>query len=386
VQYIARDLPFEELVALYRAADVMLVTPLRDGMNLVAKEFVATRLDEDGVLVLSEFAGAASELAEAVTVNPFDIEGSAEAYYRALTMPQPERTSRMRALRRRVVRTPVQAWASGFLAALDAPLDRRRPPVTRTPAAVMDEVITVLHGAAPLIVLTDYDGTLVPFARTPELARPDAEVLGLLQRLAARPETEVHVVSGRDRATLRDWLGHLPIGLHGEHGFWSRAPGEQGQGSEAETVGTLDWKEPLRSILEDYTLRTPGSLLEEKAMGFAWHYRATEPDFGQQQAGELHLYIAEMFSNAPVEVLHGAKVVEVRPQGIHKGRVASALADRYPEATLLALGDDRTDEDLFAALPAGRSFAVHVGPTPSQAAYRVDSVRDVRAILQLIAA
>jgi len=118
IQYMHRSVDTAELHALYRAADVMLVTPLRDGMNLVSKEFVAARTDESGVLVLSEFAGAADELRDALIVNPYDVEGVAAAMYQALTMEGGERRRRMRALRDQVMRNDVHAWANGFIEAL----------------------------------------------------------------------------------------------------------------------------------------------------------------------------------------------------------------------------------------------------------------------------
>jgi trehalose 6-phosphate synthase/phosphatase len=132
VHYLHRSLPFETLVALYRAADVMLVTPVRDGMNLVAKEFVASRIDDDGVLVLSEFAGAADELSAALIVNPYDVDGVSEAIHRALLMEPEERRARMRALRVQVAAHDVHAWTEGFLSALAAmgpgPEDPTTPP------------------------------------------------------------------------------------------------------------------------------------------------------------------------------------------------------------------------------------------------------------------
>jgi trehalose 6-phosphate synthase/phosphatase len=115
IQYIHRSVPSDVLLALYRAADVMLVTPLRDGMNLVAKEFPAARIDDDGVLVLSEFAGAADELTDALLVNPYDVDGTAEAIHRALTMEATERHQRMRGLRRTVTEFDVHRWAANFL-------------------------------------------------------------------------------------------------------------------------------------------------------------------------------------------------------------------------------------------------------------------------------
>ena len=127
VRYLHRSIPESLLVALFRAADVMLVTPLRDGMNLVCKEFVASRIDEDGVLVLSEFAGAADELADALMVNPYDVVGMADAMHGALLMPGPERRRRMRLLRRQVTSSTVYRWAEGFLEALDSAIPTTPP-------------------------------------------------------------------------------------------------------------------------------------------------------------------------------------------------------------------------------------------------------------------
>ena len=225
VHYIFRALSEPDLVALYRAADVMLVTPLRDGMNLVAKEFLASRSDGDGVLVLSEFAGAAWELPEAVRVNPYDVEGAAEVYYRALTMPVEERRARLAPLRSRVQSFDVHRWVASFLEQLEesTPIVPPRGPPAGA-AAAREALTRRLAETDALLLLLDYDGTLVPFAATPDLARPDPGLVSLLGAAAARPDTEVHVVSGRAREALDHWLGHLPVWLHAEHAFWSRAP------------------------------------------------------------------------------------------------------------------------------------------------------------------
>ncbi len=229
INYIFRALPFEQIVALYRAADVMLVTPLRDGMNLVAKEFVASRADEDGVLVLSEFAGADSELAESVHVNPFDTAGMADAFYRAVVMPREERRTRMRALRRRVMRFDVRRWASAFLATLDRVARERPQRVRYSSPEDLAGLTARMRQAESLALLLDYDGSLVRFASIPELAVPDPDLLALLRALSARPATEVHIVSGRKRDDLERWLRDLPVFLHAEHGLWTRPPGSAGE-------------------------------------------------------------------------------------------------------------------------------------------------------------
>ncbi|MCU0698802.1 MAG: bifunctional alpha,alpha-trehalose-phosphate synthase (UDP-forming)/trehalose-phosphatase [Myxococcaceae bacterium] len=384
VHYVYRNLSEPEVVALYRAADVMLVTPIRDGMNLVSKEFVASRVDGDGVLVLSEFAGAADELAEALHANPYDVEGLAQTCARALELPEAERRARMKTLRRRVASGTVERWASRFLETLRAPTPPG-PSASRAPSPrrAIETTARALAAAPSLVLLLDYDGTLVPFTEVPDLARPDQPVLTLLAQLARRPHTSVHVVSGRSRDTLEAWLGHLPLGLHAEHGFFSRAAGAQAWTSHAPVDD--GWRPRALELLEDFAARTPGSLVEEKRSGLAFHFRAADREFGPRQANELKAHLSTLFANAPVEVLSGDQVVELRPHGAHKGQVVPrVLAAAPPDALVAAFGDDRTDEDLFKALPVG-GVAVHVGPLPSVAPVRIGSVTEVRRFLTALA-
>jgi trehalose 6-phosphate synthase/phosphatase len=384
VHYIYRSLAEAELVALYRAADVMLVTPLRDGMNLVAKEFVASRIDGDGVLVLSEFAGASWELPEAVPVNPYDVEGAAESYYRALTMEPKERRARLGPLRDRVETYDVHRWAATFLEQLEA-ITRRALPTRPVPGGVMaarQALEARLRDSEDLLALLDYDGTLVPYTATPELARPDVALLELLNALATRPRTEVHVVSGRGREILENWLGALPVVLHAEHGFWSRGLDGSGWSPIAELGGT--WREPALEILRDFTARTPGSLIEVKDVALAWHYRMADQDSGARRANELRLHLTQLLSNQPVEILAGHKVVEIRPYGVHKGRIVPPLPpERLASTAVLAIGDDRTDEDLFAAVPSD-AITIKVGPGATQARFRLDGVPAARALLHAL--
>ena len=384
VHWMYRGVSHDELLALYRAAEVMLVTPLRDGMNLVAKEFCAARVDEDGVLVLSEFAGAASELSEALMVNPFDVEATAAAYYRALVMPDDERRARMQALRRRVLAYDAARWAERYLAAVVATANE---PTTRrksTSGPVMDEIVARLDAASAVRLLLDYDGTLVPFAPSPELARPDPALRELLTALAARPRWQVHVVSGRPREALDRWFGALPVGLHAEHGMWSRMPGAN-EWTGGPTVD-MDWRPAVAAILADFAVRTPGSLVEEKSASLAWHYRACDPDFGQRQALELQAHLTERLSNLPVHILSGDKVIEIRPHGLTKGNIVATVRDAAPpRAILCALGDDRTDDDMFRALGEG-DIGIQVGNRGTRAAYVVADVATARQFLARLTA
>lgn len=371
IHLLHRSVPPKELAAMYLAADVMLVTPLRDGMNLVAKEFVASRVEEGGVLVLSEFAGAADELTDALLVNPYDLDSVASATLRALSMDARERTARMRALRAHVRAHDVHAWANSFLEDL-TPEPVPRATVDPPSRSVLEQIAS----AERLALYLDYDGTLVGFAPTPELAAPDAELLSLLTRLTERRSTEVNIVSGRLRDDLDRFFGTLRVALHAEHGFWHRSPGGDWRPSRDADLG---WKRDARAILDRLSRQTRGAFVEEKTASIAWHYRRVDPELASARLRELRLALFDLARANGLELLHGDKVIELRVAGIHKG-----LAVRPdPSARLVAIGDDRTDEDMFAALPPG-SIAVHVGRGETRAPFRLPSPREVRALLSAL--
>lgn len=374
VHYMYRSLPPEELVALYRVADVALVTPTRDGMNLVAKEYVASRVDDTGVLVLSEFAGAAAEMGEALLHNPWNIEGSAEAIKQALEMPPQEMGRRMAALRKRVKVHNVHRWVQRFLGALggkDA-MKKKGATVAYRQSEWLPTLQKGFTAAERALLTLDYDGTLTELVPTPSAAKPSPEVLELLRGLAELPNVEVVAISGRDTHTLDAWLGDLPIGLVAEHGARMRL---KGYPSWEDLLGGADlsWKAAVLEVLDDFAARCPGAVIEEKHSALVWHYRQVEPGFGMWQARELAQHLSESFANSPIEVLHGAKIVEVRPQGFDKGRALRVVLERLgPFDFVLAAGDDRTDEDMFAAVPQG-GWGIKVGAGLTQARCRVAS-------------
>lgn len=379
IHYLYRSLTDAEIVALYRAADVMLVTPLRDGMNLVAKEFAAARVDGDGVLVLSEFAGAAAELAEAVHVNPYDTDGTAAAIHTALVMPEDERRTRMSGLRRRVFEYDVLHWVRSFLLRLAETPGTDQPAST---AAAVEDALGRVRRAHRLVLLLDYDGTLVPFAPRPELARPDAGLLALLRGLASRARTEVHILSGRVREPLDKWFGDLPVGLHAEHGFWSRPAGSK-EWIQVGGAGTdVSWMARVGPILDQFADRVPGAFVERKTASLAWHWRSADPEFGALQANELRLHLLEILSNAPVAVLAGERMVEVRPHAVNKGLVLSAIPAATSAASLcVAMGDGVSDEELFAAVPEG-ALTAKVGAGPTRAHVVLEDVIAARTFLR----
>jgi trehalose 6-phosphate synthase/phosphatase len=380
IHYVYDSVDRDALVGSYAAADVMLVTPLRDGMNLVAKEYVASRVDGDGVLVLSEFAGAAAELAEALVVNPYDVAGMAESFERALDMPEHERRARMRELRDKVERSPVELWASSFLATLRTEPEARGPVELGQSAASLQPLAEQLAREAKLAFLLDFDGTLVPIQRRPGDVAADREVCDLLRELAGLPGVRVAIVSGRTRPSLEGLLGTLPLALVAEHGVWTRS------------WGRTDWttsvdpeKHPylarVREILEDYSAHTPGSSVESKSLGLAWHYRNVESQLGAARARELRMNLVQILAQQPATVIGGRKVVEVRPQEADKGTAARALLEGAdPAERIVAIGDDRSDEDLFRIAGEGH-YTFAASSLPTHAHYRVAGPEAVRELL-----
>jgi trehalose 6-phosphate synthase/phosphatase len=249
----------------------------------------------------------------------------------------------------------------------------------------------VAHRGAPdpardltgrLALLLDYDGTLVDLAPTPAAAAPDGDVLALLASVARCRDVAVHVVSGRPRDVLEAWLGHLPVGLHAEHGLWSRWSGNAAWQRRSED--RTSWLERLRPVMQAITADTDGSLLEQKTESFAWHYRQVAGDRASEGARRVHQAAAA--AGPDVAVLGGHAVLEVRRRGIHKGLVVPEVVAGAPGARLVAVGDDATDEDMFAALPPG-SLAIRVGDGPSRCTHRLPDPGALRALLRrLIAA
>jgi trehalose 6-phosphate synthase/phosphatase len=377
IHYMHQSITPERLVALYRAASVMLVTPLRDGMNLVAKEYVASRIDDDGVLVLSEFAGASEELHEAVFVNAYDVRDLTAKIAEALALGPEERATRMRAMRRQVMSHDVHRWANDFIHALESePEPRRRP----TPEAALKDALARMRAASTLAILLDYDGTLAPIAPTPDQAMPDSPLLNLISALGQRPNTKVEILSGRTCDQVEAWFGALPVALSAEDGIWFRAAPNAAWECSIDPSG-LGWLSEARSILEEFTSTTPGAFIEEKTASIAWHYRRAARGFGQMQARELRVRLSQAMAGRPVDVVEGKKVLEVRPRGVNKAAVVQRLLSQEPSPALIAaFGDDRTDEELFAALPP-TAITLHIGPGASLAAQRLRDPAAARAFL-----
>ncbi|MCE9600312.1 MAG: bifunctional alpha,alpha-trehalose-phosphate synthase (UDP-forming)/trehalose-phosphatase [Spirochaetia bacterium] len=375
VHLLYRTVDANELSALFLAADIMMVTPLRDGMNLVAKEFVASRVDGNGVLMISEFAGAAAELGESLLVNPYDIEDVADRIHEALRMTDADRRARMSLLAQRVSQMDAGTWARSFISHLASLTEGRQ----RVSFDTIETIRQSIKAVDSLLFLVDYDGTLTAIRDRPALAQPDAALRELVLRLSNLHRGRFWIVSGRHKHDLETWFPESNVGLVAEHGLWMRVEGNWTQVIEID----VSWKDKLRSIMASFAERTPGSQVEEKTASIAWHYRMADREFGRAQAKELRLHLLESFSNLPVHILNGKMCVEARIQGVHKGVATRRIAEMTKHESVLAAGDDQTDEDFLDLLP--NSISIRIGRGHSKAQFRLHDPFELRALLESLA-
>lgn len=378
VIYRYRYLPFYALLALYRVSRAALITPLRDGMNLVAKEYVAAQRDGEGVLILSEMAGAAKELGEAVLINPNHREEIARAFLDALQMPLDEQKRRNGVMQNRLKNYDVLQWASDYLERLRRIKEEQKLFDKKLLSDdVQKNLFRDFNESKNRLILLDYDGTLIPFSWHPQMAKPTPELLRVLRGFSQRPRTRLVLSSGRDKNTLQKWFGELKIYLVAEHGIWVK--GERGW----KLLKPLSnaWKPHVLPLLKRSVQRLPGSFIEEKEYSLVWHYRKTETELGSIRAKELADDLMSFTANMDVQVMQGSKVVEVRSAGVNKGTAAQYYLSQKSYDFILAAGDDWTDEDMFRVLPH-TAYSIKVGMAASYARFNLHNHKDVVSFLE----
>jgi trehalose 6-phosphate synthase/phosphatase len=381
VLYQYRYLPFEPLVSLYASSHVALVTPLRDGMNLVAKEYLASRTDQTGVLIISEMTGAAKELTEAVIINPNNVSEIAAALRTALEMPEAEQIRRNESMQDRLMRYDVVRWADDFLSLLPAvKAEQARLRARLLSPGAKKLLLDAFRQAPQRTMFLDYDGTLVPFANDPQKAWPGPDLLALLRTLSQGVHTEVVLISGRDRDTMHEWFGDLDIALVAEHGAWIR---RRGQGWRPTRPLSNGWKTAMMPLLQTFADRLPGAFLEEKQYSVVWHYRRADPELAAVRVRELVDDLVNFTANINVHVHQGSRMVEIHCGGIDKGIAALSFLPPNASSFVLAIGDDWTDEDLFRVLP-GSAFSIRVGHEHSWAKFNLRSHAEVLELLREI--
>src|SRR5690606_10920615 len=308
--YFYNSLPFHALSALYVAADVCWVTSLYDGMNLVAKEYIASKQESSGVLVISEFAGASKELSDALVINPYAVHRTSRTLYDAISMEEEEKEERMHASQAIVSKFTVHHWVNLFMQRLEEIKNEQRHELARKVREKVETDIKSSYNASnKRLILLDYDGTLVGFNKNADKAVPTTEVYEALDNLSKDPRNLVTIISGRKYSNLESWIGNRPYYLIAEHGIWSNYPND-----DWHLVPGLSnsWKTEVNQILQRFTDRTPVSSIEEKSHPLAWHYRKVESAFGVRQAQELLQELRHLNQVLDLQIINGDRVIEIK--------------------------------------------------------------------------
>ncbi len=380
IHFVFKTISFTDLCALYSLADAAMVTPFVDGMNLVAKEYAACKPDGTGALILSEFAGATDELFKAIIVNPYDRQNMISGLSDALTISADDKFRRMSGMHEHVVKFDNRYWADSFITALSkvAPQATRR----RRPSHTDKEVLERVARASRMACFLDYDGTLKEIQEDAETAWPTPPIRNLLDRLTKKEHIDTFIISGRKPQDLEEWLGDYPFTLIAEHGFSYRLKGHK-HWQPLDSHADLTWKPQVVDVLNKFVGATPGSYVEEKASSVVWHYRRSDPEFGQVRAQELIGLLQDMLSNVPVKVNHGKKIVEVSSLQVSKGVALSYFTQNRRYDIVVCAGDDQTDESMFR-MEDSRLVKIKVGKGETLADIRIGGPEEFRKFMSRI--
>ncbi|KGN49325.1 probable alpha,alpha-trehalose-phosphate synthase [UDP-forming] 7 [Cucumis sativus] len=427
IVFIDRPVSLVERAAYYTIAECVVVTAVRDGMNLTPYEYVVCRQGSPGsdyssetngpqksMLVISEFMGCSPSLSGAIRVNPWNIESTAEALNEAISMAEAEKQLRHEKHYKYVSTHDVAYWSRSFFQDMERTCKdhfRRRcwgiglgfgfRVVALDPnfrKLSIDAIVAAYSRSKRRAILLDYDGTVMP--QTSIDKTPSRQVISIIDSLCDDVRNTVFVVSGRGRESLGNWFSPCDkLGIAAEHGYFMRWSADKdwencGQGSD------FGWIQIAEPVMKLYTEATDGSSIETKESGLVWHHQDADPDFGCSQAKELLDHLESVLANEPVAVKSGQFIVEVKPQGVSKGLVAEKIFTSMAEAGrradfVLCIGDDRSDEDMFEIIGNAVSsgslssntlvFACTVGQKPSKAKYYLDDTTEVINMLEALA-
>ena len=380
IWYYYRAMDFHDLIDLYMLSDIAMISPLRDGMNLVAKEYVATRIDNDGVLILSEMAGASKELYEALLVNPFDLDSMADTLYKALNMSLKEQIKRNLSMQKRIKTYNVRFWAKEFINALENnPNPKEKFSAIKIDKLISESILKKVKTSKKKLVLLDYDGTLVEFNENPELAVIDDELKKIINKIVNYKNTQLAIISGRDQDFLEKNFDQKKIILAAEHGQYMKFKKKKWL-----KISPLNrkWINNLMPIFESFTNRTPGTFIEIKKSSIAWHYRITDPELAAGRVVELNTVLSSMISD-DLLIINANNVIEVIPSAINKGTTVSEILSKGKYDLIISIGDDVTDENMFKYLPKS-AVTIKVGKKITKAKYYLDNVTNVRGLLTKI--
>lgn len=372
VQYLYRSFSQDEIIAFYKLARVAIVTPLRDGLNLVCKEYVAARDDDDGVLILSEMAGAAAEMGEALLINPYDINQFTQTLQTALTMNAAERHRRLVQLRQRIIEFDNIAWLKAFLQHWDEAVARNHlhsSPLRHTAYAELIKKVAVVKRC--FIFLNCIQSPLDP---------------QLLRELSTTDRIELTLITNQSKDFCSEHFKLIPLNIIAEQGSFIQY--------KHETVwqapyGVDEFAATAPEIIRLFTRAVqsiPGTYIEHKPFSITWDYQNADKVFGSTQARDLSAAISQLLENTLFGVYHHNHMLEVRPLIANQGYAIEQILrhfDCQPEDLLLTIGDNASDAEMYKLRPQ-QNIGIHVGGPHLFAKYHLRSPADLQQLLQKI--
>jgi trehalose 6-phosphate synthase/phosphatase len=383
IYYFYRSFPLDHLSALYHMADIALITPMRDGMNLVAKEYVASKADKKGVLILSEMAGASKELSDAILINPNDNEAIVAALEEAIDMSEEDQLRLMKSMQNVVRLYDIHNWVELFLDRLNY-ISEKQKSFSSLPVdeIIIREMMQKYHHAKSRLIFLDLDESMLISDNFPFPSQLDRNIHKMLKTIIASNKNKVVCISGADTKTMEIWFDGLQVDLVAEHGMWTRKWGQPWQ-----TFDDIsnEWKYDIFPALEHFVKRTPGSFIEEKDFSLVWHYRKAETGLGAMRNRELTEHLKFLVSNMDLNVVEENMVVEIKSSLINKGRAVKRWLEEHNAQFVFALGGNNSSEDFMKILPSN-AYSIKIGRShTTHAKYMLLKKELIREIFQMMA-
>jgi trehalose 6-phosphate synthase/phosphatase len=336
-------------------------------MNLVAKEYLASKREKPGVLILSEMAGAAIELTDAIIINPMDANEIENAILQAITMSENEKKERLWRMQKTISNQTVQKWANDFVKELSY-IKKQNEEIYQKiiDKKQLAQIKRQYDRSSHRLLVLDYDGTLAPFYKKPEEAAPSPILLSLLEKMAKDPANHVVINSGRSSEMLEKWFGDLPIDLSAEHSALYKENGEWHENFKK----IEQWDSEILDIIQRTIEKTPNSWLEIKNTALVWHYRKVDTWLANLREEQLVRALIEPCTRLNLQIVPGNKILEIKPSAFNKGTEIKRRMQKEKFDFVMAIGDDTTDEDMFRAIPSD-GISIKVGDFSPIAKYRI---------------
>lgn len=381
IHYDYKFLTQEELVSLYNVAEVFLVATFRDGLNLLIKEYLASRDEKAGVIVCSEFIGGAQELTEAIIFNPNNHREFINSLLKALTMPEDEKISAFNKMKRRLERNNALDWAVNFMEGLKSIKAKQAELQARLfTHTVKTRLLTDFYNSEKRLIALDYNGTLVPIKKMAQCLPPDKSTLNILKALTEDTKNKIIILSDNEKENLASWFNHLPIDLIASSDLAFRKAG-----SDWTIVESLsaEWKHEVLPIFEKYVNRTPGAYISEKRYSLVWRFERASKEQGNIRSRELMDDLKSYVDKNNLQVNEGERLIEVKNGGIYKGKILQSYFEEEKWDFVCAVGDDWTNEPMFQHLP-DHAYSIRIGITATHAKFNLKDQKGLTDLLKTL--